>query len=83
MPDEVSGPALADHDGGSIPRRIDFGDVGTLLVRLSRPLPGPVFRELDAELARRHLDLTLAGLQLGSDETVDGPGVSRAELSGG
>ena len=71
------------HDDGTLARSVELGDIGTLLVRLSRPLPGPVSRELDAELARRHLELALAGLQLGSDETVDGPGPSREELSAG
>jgi AcrR family transcriptional regulator len=71
------------HDDGSLARRVDFGDIGTLLVRLSRPLPGPVSRELDAELARRHLELALAGLRLASDEIVDGPGLAREDLSAG
>jgi AcrR family transcriptional regulator len=71
------------HQDGSLARNIEFGDIGTLLVRLSRPLPGPLTPQTDAELARRHLDLMLAGLRLASDETVDGPGLSRAQLSAG
>jgi AcrR family transcriptional regulator len=30
----------AAHDDGSLPAQIGFADIGTLLVRLSRPLPG-------------------------------------------
>ncbi|NUR06672.1 MAG: TetR/AcrR family transcriptional regulator [Nocardioidaceae bacterium] len=71
----------AAHDDGSLPREVSFGDVGTLLVRLSRPLPGPVPAEVDAELAHRHLDLVLAGLRAGA-EPLDEKGLSRAELSG-
>lgn len=59
-------------------REISFGDIGTLLVRLSRPLPGPVPTDVNDELAHRHLDLVLAGLRAGPD--VPGKGLSRAEL---
>jgi hypothetical protein len=34
-----------------------------MLVRLSRPLPGPLPRELVEELAHRHLDLIIDGLR--------------------
>ena len=72
--------ALVDaaHEDGSLAREISFGDIGTLLVRLSRPLPGPVPTDVNDELAHRHLDLVLAGLRAGPD--VPGKGLSRAEL---
>lgn len=38
-------------------------DIGLLLIRLSRPLPGPISRALDRALAQRHGDLLLAGLR--------------------
>ena len=69
------------HEDGSLARNIEFGDIGTLLVRLSRPLPGPVTQTTDTELARRHLELALAGLRLAADETVGGPGRSREQIS--
>jgi hypothetical protein len=39
------------------------GDIGLLLVRLTRPLPGPFAPEIANGLAHRHLDLVLAGLR--------------------
>lgn len=70
------------HDDETLARDISFGDIGTLLVRISRPLPGPMSPELEAKLAHRHLDLALAGLRVATDEAVHGPGPSRAQLSG-
>jgi len=70
----------AAHDDGSLAREVSFGDIGTLLVRLSRPLPGPVPSALDAELAHRHLDLVLAGLRAGA-QAPEEKGISRSELA--
>lgn len=67
------------HDDGSLPRQITFADIGTLLVRLSRPLPGPVPTAVDDELARRHLDLALAGLRNNPDVLAE-KGLSRQQL---
>jgi AcrR family transcriptional regulator len=67
------------HDDGSLPEQVTFADIGTLLVRLSRPLPGPVPLEVNDELAHRHLQLALAGLR--SDPHVLAErGLSRQEL---
>jgi hypothetical protein len=68
----------AAHDDGSLPREVTFGDIGTLLVRLSRPLPA-VRADANDELAHRHLDLVLAGLRSGSPALGE-KGYSRAEL---
>jgi AcrR family transcriptional regulator len=59
---------------------VAFGDIGTLLVRLSRPLPGPFPRELDLALAHRHLDLLLAGLR--GAAPLGGPGLTLEDLQG-
>jgi AcrR family transcriptional regulator len=67
------------HDDGSLPRQVEFADIGTLLVRLSRPLPGPVPTEVNDVLAHRHLDLALAGMRSDPDVLTD-KGMSRAEL---
>jgi hypothetical protein len=69
----------AAHDDGSLPRQVGFADIGTLLVRLSRPLPGPVPAALDDELAHRHLELALAGMRSDPDVLLE-KGLSRAEL---
>jgi AcrR family transcriptional regulator len=79
---EASAAALqelvdAAHADGSLPPEVSFGDLGTLLVRLSRPLPG-VPAEVDNELAHRHLELVLAGLR-GSAHLAS-EGMSRTDL---
>lgn len=67
------------HDDGSLSRQVTFADIGTLLVRLSRPLPGPVPIAVNDGLAHRHLDLVLAGLR-SDPEVLAEKGMSRQEL---
>jgi AcrR family transcriptional regulator len=67
------------HDDGSLPPEVTFGDVGTMLVRLSRPLPGPVPTAINDDLAHRHLELVLAGLRA-APEALAEKGLSRGEL---
>jgi AcrR family transcriptional regulator len=69
----------AAHDDGSLPRQVGFADIGTLLVRLSRPLPGPVPAALNDQLAHRHLELALAGMRSDPDVLAE-KGLSRQEL---
>lgn len=66
------------HADGSLPKQVTFADLGTLLVRLSRPLPGSVPIELNDQLAHRHLDLVLAGLR--SENVLADEGLTRQEL---
>ena len=68
------------HQDGSLPHGIEFGDIGPMLVRLSRPLPGGLPAEVDLRLARRQLDLLLLGIRHASDDTLDEPGLTRKEL---
>lgn len=51
------------HAAGTLRPDVTFLDVGQLLVRLARPLPGPIPRDLDHQVAHRHLDLVLDGLR--------------------
>jgi AcrR family transcriptional regulator len=79
---EASASALetlvkAAHEDGSLAAEITFGDLGTLLVRLSRPLAG-VDAKADTMLAHRHLDLALAGLRARPALTEEG--LTRSEL---
>lgn len=53
----------AAHAAGSLDADVTVGDIGLMLVRLSRPLPGPIPAELNAKLAHRHLDLLINGLR--------------------
>lgn len=69
------------HADGSLPTDVTFGDVGTLLVRLSRPLPGPVPPSVDEALAHRHLDLLIEGLRPAPGRRAPvGRGLERADL---
>jgi hypothetical protein len=62
---------------------VAFGDIGLMVVRLTRPLPGPFPREVDDRLAHRHLDLLIDGLRAahdGNSALLDGPGLTLADL---
>ncbi len=74
--------ALVDsaHASGELPADVTFVDVGMMLVRIARPLPGPMPDELKHELSRRHLELFIRGLRRGGDE-LEGPALSRSELA--
>lgn len=60
----------AAHEAGRLRPDVSVADIGTLVVRLSRPLPGNVAPEVDVELAHRHADLVFDGLHAGADPTT-------------
>ncbi|MFL6138762.1 MAG: TetR/AcrR family transcriptional regulator [Frankiaceae bacterium] len=73
----------AAHEEAGLPADVTFGDIGLLLVRLARPLPGPIPAELGDQLAHRHLDLLIEGLRALRDRPggeLTGPALSRADL---
>jgi hypothetical protein len=73
----------AAQAAGRLRADVTFADIGLLLVRLSRPLPGPFPRGLDLELAHRHLDLVLDALKAPADmdaPPLRGPALTLAEL---
>ena len=75
----------AAQAAGRLRADVAFGDIGLLLVRLSRPLPGPFPRELDMRLAHRHLELVLAALEAHPESRpsrLGGPVMTLAELQG-
>ncbi|GAA0912230.1 TetR/AcrR family transcriptional regulator [Virgisporangium aurantiacum] len=51
------------HTAGALPHDVVFADISMMLVRIARPLPGPLSAEAKHELARHHLDLFLRGLR--------------------
>lgn len=51
------------HAAGTLRPDATFVDIGQLLIRLARPLPGPIPRDLDNLLSHRHLELLLDGLR--------------------
>jgi AcrR family transcriptional regulator len=67
---------------GTLRPDITFGDIGLLIVRLSRPLPGPFPREVNDELAHRHLDVVIDGLRAQPRERgkLPGPGLDYEDL---
>jgi len=68
---------------GTLRPDVAFADIGLLIVRLSRPLPGPFPRALDTSLAHRHLDLLLDGLRTSHDRSMSplpGPAMTLADL---
>jgi AcrR family transcriptional regulator len=84
---DASASALAQivdaaHHDGSLPEEVTFADIGMLLVRLARPLPGPIPPDLNDALAHRHLDLLIDGLrQKGKrGKPLAGPALSRDDL---
>jgi AcrR family transcriptional regulator len=56
--------ALVDeaHAAGCLAEDVTFADIGTMLVRIARPLLGPLTEETKHALARRHLELFLRAL---------------------
>jgi hypothetical protein len=73
--------ATAQRDGDLRPD-VTHGDIGMMLVRLSRPLPGPLPRELGEDLAHRQLDLIIDGLRASAARPGDlgGPALTFGDL---
>jgi AcrR family transcriptional regulator len=71
----------AAHRDGTLARDVTFADIGTLLVRLARPLPGPIPPEANDRFAHRHLDLLIEGLRYRDGRhNPSGAGLERADL---
>jgi AcrR family transcriptional regulator len=75
--------AAAQADGTLRPDAT-FADVGLILVRLDRALPGDFGPEMNAALAHRHLDIVLDGLRgpgtADRRTSLEGPTLSLADL---
>jgi AcrR family transcriptional regulator len=62
---------------------VAFGDIGLLVIRLSRPFHSPFPRDLDDRIAHRHLDLLIDGLRRSRDRpvaTLSGPALTLEDL---
>ena len=72
----------AAHADGTLRPEVTVADIGLLLVRLARPLPGPIDPELNHRLAHRHLDLLIEGLRPpgSAHGPIGGPAISFEEL---
>jgi AcrR family transcriptional regulator len=72
----------AAHVEGSLRPDVAFGDIGLMIIRISRPLPGPFPRQVNDDLAHRHLDLLVGGLataEAGADK-LSGPSLGLEDL---
>jgi AcrR family transcriptional regulator len=85
--DEASRPlqAIIDaaHSAGSLRRDVTVADIGLLVVRFSRPLPGGFPPDLSDRLAHRHLDLLITALRetdLAEVEPLRGPALTLEDL---
>jgi len=64
-----TGPAIAEalvdaaHEAGALRADVTAGDIGMLIVRLSRLLPGGFPPETNHGLSHRHLDLLIDALR--------------------
>jgi AcrR family transcriptional regulator len=75
----------AAQRAGALRPDVTFGDIGMLIVRLSRPLPGTFTREINDRLAHRHLDLLISGFRPGADraaEALTGPALTLGDVRG-
>ncbi|HEX4539548.1 MAG TPA: TetR/AcrR family transcriptional regulator [Acidimicrobiales bacterium] len=72
----------AAHAEGSLRPDVTFGDIGLMIIRLSRPLPGTFPRHVDEDLAHRHLDLLVSGLATAGTNArkLSGPPLSLEDL---
>ncbi|HEY3036548.1 MAG TPA: helix-turn-helix domain-containing protein [Streptosporangiaceae bacterium] len=72
----------AAHQAGTLRADVTSGDVGMLIARLSRPLPGGFPPETNAKLSHRHLDLVIDGLRATARQParLSGPALNIADL---
>ena len=57
-----------------------FGDIGLMIIRISRPLPGPFPHHVNESLGHRHLDLLVGGLVGVGARQLGGPSLSLDDL---
>jgi AcrR family transcriptional regulator len=76
--------ALVDaaHQTGALRQDVTSGDIGMLIMRMSRPLPGTFAREVNDSLSHRHLDLLLDGLRPAAQRpaALGGPAMTLEDL---
>lgn len=71
------------HAAGVVRKDIAFGDIGLMLIRIARALPGPMDETTQRALAHRHIDLLLSGLRQTPDpEPLSGPALDLPDLQG-
>ncbi|HEY7047182.1 MAG TPA: helix-turn-helix domain-containing protein [Jatrophihabitantaceae bacterium] len=80
--DALQGIIDRAHKARTLRRDITFADIGLLIVRMSRPLPGTFTRDVNDALGHRHLDLAIAGLRADGTgpEKLGGPALTLRDL---
>jgi AcrR family transcriptional regulator len=71
------------HADETLRPEVTFGDIGPMLIRLSRPLPGRLPRDLDDALAHRQLEVLIDGLRAvpgRAPGTLPGPALTIDDL---
>ncbi|GAA4234515.1 TetR/AcrR family transcriptional regulator [Actinomadura meridiana] len=78
----MQGLVATAQDDGDLRPDVTHADIGMLLVRLSRPLPGSIPRDVAEQVAHRHLDLIVDGLRAaaGRTATLGGPALTFGDL---
>jgi AcrR family transcriptional regulator len=76
----VEAMILQAQASGQLRPDVTFGDIGLLLIRLSRPLPSAFPPEIERALAHRHLDLLLDGLRVPAESPLSGPALTVDDL---
>ena len=72
----------AAHQAGTLRADVTPADIGLLIVRLSRPLPGGFPPETNTSLSHRHLDLLIDGLRATARQPAHlaGPALTLTDL---
>jgi AcrR family transcriptional regulator len=80
-PTTIDSLVEAAKRAGTLRADVTSGDIGMLVVRMTRPLPGPFPVELNNSLSHRHLDLLIDGLRPAAREPVlSGPALTIEDL---
>ena len=76
--------ALVDaaHRAGALRSDVTSGDIGLLIVRMSRPLPGGFPAEVQDRLGHRHVNLVIDGLRATARQPAElgGPALTLTDL---
>jgi len=79
----VQGLIDAAHRAGTLRSDVTFGDISMMIFRVSRPLSGGFTRELNDQLAHRHLELIISALRAAADRRdapLPGPAMTLEDL---
>lgn len=81
-PTAVGSLIEAAQRAGTLREDVTSGDIGMLIVRMSRPLPGGFTEEVNRGLSHRHLDLLIDGLRPAARQpaSLTGPALTFDDL---